>query len=330
MTISRRKPWKKFELVTKSREAALSATQTFNNPHILFKSETFTILMIIAWTYLLHAHYRENKVEYRYFEQRGKRKRFLRTKHGAYKYWELERCLNDKTCPLELPVKENLRFLIGLRHEIEHQMTDRIDRSLARRFQACCINFHEAIVNLFGKKYGLAKHLSFSLQFSTFDSDQIETSNGRTQLPENVSRFISGFEDGLDLTIIGSQQYDYRVYFVPRTANRESQAAEVIEFVSPDSKEAKDLNRTRVITKQVEKPKLLPKEIVRIMNREGFDEFSIHRHTKLWQSNDAKDPKKNFGVRVGKQWYWYESWVTKVRQHCRREFCSTKDFESMV
>lgn len=84
-----------------------------------FKSESYIVLANIAWTYLLHAYYRSNKIEYRYFEQHGQRKKFDKTKRGAYKYWELERCLNDDNCPIDNVAKSNLKFLIGLRHEIE-------------------------------------------------------------------------------------------------------------------------------------------------------------------------------------------------------------------
>ncbi len=49
------------ELLAKSREAALSAVRVFNDPHVSFKSETFIVLMVIAWTYLLHAHYRRRR-----------------------------------------------------------------------------------------------------------------------------------------------------------------------------------------------------------------------------------------------------------------------------
>lgn len=73
------------ELVQKSRDSALCAIRVFNDPYVSFKSETFIVLMVIAWTYLLHAYYRKKKIEYRYFEQRAKRKVFDRTKHGAYK-----------------------------------------------------------------------------------------------------------------------------------------------------------------------------------------------------------------------------------------------------
>src|SRR5688572_18099135 len=110
------------ELIHKSREAALAAVQIFNNPQITFKSEMFIVLMNIGWTYMLHTYYRKHGVEYRYFVKKGKNRRFHRTAKGAYKYWELERCLNEKPCPVDRDAANNLRFLIGVRHEIEHQM----------------------------------------------------------------------------------------------------------------------------------------------------------------------------------------------------------------
>ena len=112
----------KSELLHKSREAALAAVQIFNNPNITFKAESYVVLMIISWTYLLHAYYRGQKIEYRYFTQTGRRRKFDKTKHGAEKYWELERCLNEQKSPIDKATVQNLRFLIGLRHEIEHQM----------------------------------------------------------------------------------------------------------------------------------------------------------------------------------------------------------------
>ncbi len=103
----------KSELLTKSREAMLTAVQIFNDPNIHFKSESFIVLSNIAWTYLLHAYYRTKKIEYRYFKQHGQRKRFDRTKKGAYKYWELERCLDDRNCPIDKIAELNLKFLIS-------------------------------------------------------------------------------------------------------------------------------------------------------------------------------------------------------------------------
>ena len=170
MAKRKRKVWSvKEELLSKSREAMLNAVQIFNNPNIKFKSESFIVLSNIAWMYLLHAYYRDEKIEYRYFRMAGSRRRFDKTKRGAYKYWELERCLNTDDCPIGNVTKSNLKFLIGLRHEIEHQMTTRIDDYLSARFQACCLNFNRYIKRLFGEDYGIDKHLSLSLQFSTID-----------------------------------------------------------------------------------------------------------------------------------------------------------------
>ena len=135
----------KSELLTKSREAMLAAVQTFNNPNIQFKSESFIVLSVIAWTYLLHAYYRSKNIDYRYFEIKVNKKKYNTTKRGAYKYWELERCLDDGQCPIDGIAKNNLKFIIGLRHEIEHQMTTRIDDYLSARFQACCLNYNHYI-----------------------------------------------------------------------------------------------------------------------------------------------------------------------------------------
>jgi len=93
------------------------------------------------------------------------RRIFDRTRHGAYKYWELERCLNDDKCPIDRDVKNNLRFLIGLRHEIEHQMTYFSDNYLSGRYQACVMNYNDYLKKLFGEHHGLDSHLTYSLQF---------------------------------------------------------------------------------------------------------------------------------------------------------------------
>lgn len=55
------------ELLKKSREAALAAVQIFNNSNIRFKSEPYIVLMIIAWTYLLHAYFCNQKIECLYY-----------------------------------------------------------------------------------------------------------------------------------------------------------------------------------------------------------------------------------------------------------------------
>lgn len=58
------------KLLDQSREAALNAVQTFNNPLTTFKTEAFIVLMVIAWMYLLHAYYRKSGIDYRYYKKK--------------------------------------------------------------------------------------------------------------------------------------------------------------------------------------------------------------------------------------------------------------------
>lgn len=302
------------ELVRKSREALLSAVQIYNNPSITFKSETFITLAVIGWTYLLHAFFRDEGIEYRYYKQRGKRKRFDRTRTGAYKYWELERCLDEKHCPLDAGTKSNLRFLIGIRHEIEHQMTSRIDEFISAKLQACAINFDYYIVKLFGDKYGLNEELSLAIQFSPLSPEQQSILSDNSHIISSVKNFIVEYESELTDDILKSSRYAYRVLFVPINAKRSGQADSVVEFVKGNSALAEDMER--VYLQETEKPKYRPKEIVDIMKAEGYTKFTINKHTDLWKEKNAKNPKYSYGTEVSGTWYWYKNWVEQVRYHC--------------
>lgn len=307
----------KTELVKKSREAALAAVQIFNNPNMRFKSESYIVLMNIAWTYLLHAYYREKRIEYRYFDLVNKRKKFTMTKHGAYKHWELEKCLNYNKCPVDNNTSNNLKFLIGLRHEIEHQMTSQIDDLLSARFQACCLNYNEYLKKFFGEKLGIEKHLSFSLQFSTIGKEQKDLLVDQKNLPANIFSFIQNFDNTLSDEQYSSQKYAYRILFVEKTANRKGQADRVIEFVKSDSPLAENLNKEYAVVKEIDKKKYLPSQIVSILKKEGYKKFNMQDHTTLWKKLDAKNPSLGYGIMVAdKSWYYYESWIDVIRKHC--------------
>lgn len=319
MTTKRnRKIWSlKEELLAKSREAMLCAVGIFNNPNIHFKSESFIVLSNIAWMYLLHAYYREQNIEHRYFKQVGKIRRFDKTKKGAFKYWELERCLDEKKCPIDNITKQNLKFLIGLRHEIEHQMTTKIDEYLSARFQACCLNYNSFIKQLFGENYSIDQHLSFSLQFSTIKDEHITQLRKFTDLPENIAAYINDFDESLSDEDYNDIKYSYRVLYVPKSTNTKGQADKVIEFIPANSPEAQGLNKEYVLIKEKEKNKHLPKNIVKAMQAKGYKKFNMHEHTQLWKTLDAKNPQKHFGIDVENAWYWYDNWLDEVEKHCK-------------
>ena len=307
------------ELVTKSQEAALAAVQIFNSPLITFRSEIFIVLIHIAWTYLLHAYYRKNRIEYRYHDQKGKRKFFRKTAFGAYKYWSLGDCISNKRSPLDNDTKNNLFFLIGFRNEIEHQMTTGLDDTVSAKFQACCLNYNHYVKKLFGEKYAIDNLLDFSLQFSSMTQEQIKSIPQPDEMPSHIYKFLTDFENNMSEEEFNSPQYAYRVLFLAKTANSKGQADQVIEFIRPDSSLASDANKTYAAIKETERPKHLPGEIVDMMRKEGFIKFTMNKHTDLWKSLNAKNPSKGYGVLVaGKAWYWYDRWIDVVRDHCKK------------
>lgn len=264
------------ELLDKSKEAMVSAIQIYNNPLIKFKSEMFIITAIISWTYLMHAYYSKKSIDYRYFHMKGKRKRYDRTKNGAYKHWELERCINEQASPLDKGTANNLRFLIGIRHEIEHQKTDSIDEYIGAKLQACALNYNREIIKMFGDKHSIKDNLSLAIQFSPIspEQEQLLRKESTNEIPTNVRNFIATFESKLDDEELKSLYYSYRIVYIPIQVNRANQADKAIEFISPDSDKAKDVER--VLVKAVEKVKFLPGDIVKMMNEEGYSTFSMH------------------------------------------------------
>jgi len=306
----------KKELLLKSREAALSACQTFNNPLITFKSETFIVLIIIGWTYLLHAYYRQQKIEYRDFKQHGRRRHFEKTRHGAFKHWSLEQCLSNPASPLDRDTTNNLRFLIGLRHEIEHQMTLGLDNWLSGRYQACALNYNYYIKVLFGSIYGLDKQLTYSMQFMELTAKQIQGIETVEDVPPRLRAYMIKFDEQLTGEEFNSPRYAYRVLYTRKLVNRPGQADRAFEFVDPHSELAQQLEKQYWLTKEVERPKFRAKDIIIKMRAEGFVRFNQHHHTQLWKALDAKNPGKGYGWLIAGTWYWYESWLLVVRNHC--------------
>ncbi len=308
------------ELLKKSQEAALSAVSIFNNPNIQFKSESFIVLMVIAWTYLLHAYYRKNNVDYRYYTTKGqsKRKFYDRTKRGAYKYWELERCLNERKCPVDKAAKDNLLFLIGIRHEIEHQMTTQIDNLISAKFQACSMNYNQTIVKLFGKKYCLGEKLQMAIQFFGFSEEQNRQLVGFKDVPQNIIDFIAEFEKNLSDEEIANPKFSYKVIYVRENANRSGQADIAYRFIDEKSATGKEIQNV-LVKPGKEAAKYKPKQIVELMKKKGYKDFNIHKHTLIWKEAKAKNPRLNYGIELEDgQWYWYYSWFLRVEQEYKK------------
>ena len=115
------------ELLLKAREAMISAVHVFNGAGLTFRSELFIVTAIIAWTYLLHAWFKKQGIDFRHTVNEDGKKIIVKTANGEDRYWELSHCLKHTRCPLQKGMINNLNFLLELRHEIEHRSTTRID-----------------------------------------------------------------------------------------------------------------------------------------------------------------------------------------------------------
>jgi Protein of unknown function (DUF3644) len=229
----------KVSLISKAREAMLSAVQAFNNPLATFKTETFIVLSTIAWTYLLHSHYEKIEVEYRYPDH-SKKKRFLKNEDRSYRYWGLIDCIKSPKCPIDETTKKNLEFLIGLRNHIEHHKPKGLDTYLSARYQACALNFNNYLKKLHAEKYALDNHMALSLQFAELDYSQANVLKDKEKLiPKEIKSYIAGFDSKLTAEQESDDRYAYRLLFTKIVANRPGQADRVVEFIDPNSPMAK-------------------------------------------------------------------------------------------
>lgn len=303
----------KVDLIMKAREAMLSAVQIYNNPLISFKTESFIVLSLIAWTYLLHAHYRAKGVDYRYFTKKGGRKKYVKNPDGSVKYWDLKECISKSNCPLDKDTTNNLNFLIGLRNQIEHRKASGLDSYLSARYQACALNLNFYLKKLHGEKYGLDNNLALSLQFSELDYSQSKVVKDREGfIPQNVISYIADFDNKLSEAEIKSDKFAYRLLFAKVLAKRRGQTDRVIEFIDPKSELAKNISKEYWIKEETEKQKFTATLVIQKVKEVGFKNFGMYQHTLFWKKHDGKNPNKGFGTIVVKTWYWYQNWIDYI------------------
>lgn len=299
-------------LLAKAKNSMLSAVTIYNNPLIKFRSEIYIINAIISWTYLFHAYFKNNDICYFYLKKDSNKKTKYVLIDGRRKEWDLKECISQPNSPIDSATKKNLELLIKVRNEIEHCGTNVAEDFLDSYIQACSINFNFYIKNLFGEKYGLDDMLNVSIQFSKLNPNQIDILKSM-KVQNNISKIISKYEDELSQDILNNGHYSYKVIFVGKNANKEGQADTVLNFTKVNSSNQKDARQ--VLVKETEKEKYLPTRIVKELMKAGFSWMNITIHTKLWKKFDAKNPKKNFGIEVEGKWYWYETWLTFLKDY---------------
>lgn len=302
-------------LLEKSKQAMISAVAIYNNPSITLKSELFIVNSEIAWTYLFHAYYAKSDVNY-YYKKKQKNGRFKYDKiDGRKKEWELTQCLKVIESPIDDATRKNLELLIKIRNAIVHSYYEMHDDLISAKIQACSLNYNYYIKKLFGIKYGLDEILSMSIQFSALNPEQQKMLVSR-KANDNVVKIISDYEKALTTTLLENQRYSYRVLFVETTVKRENQSDKVIQFVKAGTEKS---DAIQIAIKETEKPKFLPKDVVKIVREAGFADFKMIKHTELWKKIDAKNPTKHYGTDVAGKWYWYQKWIDYVILYLENE-----------
>jgi len=301
------------ELLVKSREAMIAAVHNFNAAGIHFRAEIFITTAMIGWTYLCHAWFKREGIDFRYKENGAVKL----LKSGAEAHWELGKCLRNDKIPVSKAVRQNLELLLEIRHEIEHRSTNRVDDALGPLMQACCINFNDAIRSWFGVQFGLERRLPIALQFVTFDAAQATGLKSASALPATIASTMDAFHASMTDDELKDPAFTYRVAFVPKVGSKASKSDTAIEFIKPDSEEAKAINA--VLLKEVDKARYTATQVVEAMHAEGYPRFNQAQHTALWKELDARDPAKGFGKAGDYQntWVWFESWIARVRAHCQ-------------
>jgi hypothetical protein len=294
-----------FQQIQKASEAMKASVAIYNNPTIRWKSEIFIVNAVIAWTYLLHAYYGTHGVDYRYRNGDA----LVLTGEGRPKHWELTKCLDAHECPLPNAVKSNLRYLILVRNEIEHRLSDNVDRMLAPKLQACALNFDYWLCEWFGSACSIADELAFAIQFAEISLRSHRDIVGDKGLPDVIRAVNDLVERDMTLEDYNDPRYSYRVYVIPRTINNPKKADQAVIFA--------DIGSTlEMALREIERPKYTATQIVELMKKEGFSDFALYKKdgfVEMWKAMDAKDPAKGLGIVVAGTWYWYDKMAGEVR-----------------
>lgn len=264
------------ERLIRAREAMILAVQVFNSPATCFKTEVFTMLANVAWTYLMHEHYQRKGVKIF-----GKDGRSLL----------LSQMLERHDCPLSKGIKDNLRSLKILRDDVEHKLLGRGDSKWFGLFQACCLNFNKAMCELFGDQLTLAHDLAFALQFSKLDFEQAKTLN-RYEIPSEIDAVDARLKEGMSDSQIADLEYQFRVVY---TLDAVTKSRSHFQFVQPNSAEGKDIRNVLVQHKLADhlyphRPGDVVKKVAELTGRA----FTQRNHTQAWRKFGAR-PRVGIG-----------------------------------
>ena len=208
-------------LVEKARESALLAVETYNRPTASFRSSAYIVLMIIAWTSLLHAMFLRKGIKPYYRKRNSRRYEKI---DGEPRRWELKECLQQYYKADNPGVRKNIEFFIGLRNKIEHRSLVQLDPEVFGECQAMLLNFESLLVSEFGDRYAIRGGLTFALQFSKMipKSQSMRDAKAAGRPFKAVKGYVDAFRSSLSTDLQNDLAYSFRVYLVPKIGSNAS------------------------------------------------------------------------------------------------------------
>jgi Domain of unknown function (DUF3644) len=211
------------ERLIRSREAMILAVTIFNSGGYRFKTEIFSILANIAWTYLMHE----------YYERKG-----IQPLNADGTAFGLSYMLSRPDCLLSKGIKNNLFALKAIRDEAEHRMLGRSDVKWLPLFQACCLNFDKTLMNWFGSRVSLQSELSIALQFGKLELEQAAQISAY-DIPPNITALDALLKKDMKEEDLDDFEYQFRVVY---TFDSASKGKAHIHFISPHSEEGQTVH----------------------------------------------------------------------------------------
>ena len=327
-----------------AKDACIAAVTNYNRPGMAFRTRTYTVLMIIAWTALFHA----------IFHRRGKKPWYLaqgtgpnatyQKIDGEPKHWELSEAMRRYYRHEDTPERKNLEFMVALRNRIEHRDHPELDPALYGECQAMLMNFEELLRKEFGDDHAIPDQLALALQFTSLrpEAQKVALRRLQSSAATDLLEFIRQFRAGLPQEVLESSSYSLRVFLVPKLANREKTADLAVEFVPFDPthpQEMEGLNRVAALIKEKQIPVassglMKPSEVVQQLEECLPHQVTMHTHTQAWKiygarpATDAPDPRKTKAMfclydELSRSYGYTKAWVNYL---CRK-LSDPKEFE---
>ena len=258
------------ERLIRAREAMILAVQIFNSAALRFKTEVFTVLASIAWTYLLHEFYNRKGVS---------------VVNDDGNSLLLSQMVEKQDCPLSNGARDNIRAIRKLRDKVEHLLLGKADLKWLPLFQACCLNFDKALCELFGDRLTLSNDLSLALQFARLNIEQASMAN-KYEIPEHMEALDAHLMGGLNEGQLADLEFQFRVIY---TLDAAAKSRSHFQFIKPDSAEGKEIHNVLGYFKAADElyPHK-PNKVVKLVAEKGGIPFSPNDHTKAWRYFKAR------------------------------------------